>query len=235
MLKPPDFDPGKKHPVLIYVYGGPGSQTVTNTWGRSQTVWFQMLAQQGYIVVSVDPRGTQLRGEEFKKMTYLQLGKYETTDMIESAKYLGSLPYIDKDRIGVFGWSYGGYMALLCMTKGSDYFRTGIAVAPVSSWRFYDNIYTERFMRTPDENSEGYDENSPINFAGLLKGKLLIVHGSGDDNVHVENSIAMIDALVDSKKQFDLMIYPNRDHGIYGGNTRIHLFKLMTDYLTNNL
>lgn len=235
MLKPPDFDPGKKHPVLIYVYGGPGSQTVTNTWGRSQTVWFQMLAQQGYIVVSVDPRGTQLRGEEFKKMTYLQLGKYETTDMIESAKYLGSLPYIDKDRIGVFGWSYGGYMALLCMTKGSDYFRTGIAVAPVSSWRFYDNIYTERFMRTPDENSEGYDENSPINFAGLLKGKLLIVHGSGDDNVHVENSIAMIDALVDSKKQFDLMIYPNRDHGIYGGNTRMHLFKLMTDYLTNNL
>ncbi len=235
MLKPPDFDPQKKYPVLMYVYAGPGSQTVTNTWGRSQAVWFQMLAQQGYIVVSVDTRGTQARGEEFKKMTYLQLGKYETLDMTESAKYLGSLPYVDKSRIGVFGWSYGGYMALLCMTKGSDFFSAGIAVASVTSWRFYDNIYTERFMRTPKENPQGYDDHSPINFTDMLKGKLLLVHGSADDNVHVENSIAMADALIESKKQFEMMIYPNRDHGIYGGNTRIHLFRTMTDFLKNNL
>lgn len=235
MIKPPDFDPTQKHPVLIYVYGGPGSQTVQNTWGRAQSAWFQMLAQMGYIIVSVDNRGTGARGEEFKKMTYLQLGKFEILDYIESAKYLGSLPYADSKRIGIFGWSYGGYMALLCMTKGSDYFSTGIAVAPVASWKHYDNIYTERFMRTPQENPEGYNDNSPINFADSYKGKLLIVHGTADDNVHVENSVDMIDALIKSKKQFEMLLYPNRDHGIYGGNTRSHLFQKMTDFLEKNL
>jgi dipeptidyl-peptidase 4 len=235
MIKPPDFDPNKKYPVFMYVYGGPGSQSVTNSWGRGQTGWFQMLAQMGYIIVSVDNRGTGGRGEEFKKMTYLQLGKYETIDQIEAAKYLSSLPYVDSSSIGIFGWSYGGYMTLLCMTKGSEYFSAGIAVASVTSWRYYDNIYTERFMRTPQENPGGYDDNSPINFADLLNGSLLLVHGTADDNVHVQNSIEMIDALVKADKQFDLMLYPDRDHGIYGGNTRLHLFKMMTEFLQKNL
>jgi dipeptidyl-peptidase 4 len=235
MIKPHDFDPNQKYPVFIYVYGGPGSQTVLNTWGRATHLWFQMLAQKGYIIVSVDNRGTGARGEEFKKMTYLQLGKYETIDQIETAKYLANLPFVDQNRIGIYGWSYGGYMALLCLTKGSEYFNTGIAVAPVTSWRYYDNIYTERYMRTPQENPEGYDDNSPINFTDQLKGSLLLVHGTGDDNVHVENSIEMIDALVKSNKQFDLMLYPNRDHGIYGGNTRLHLFQMMTDFILKNL
>lgn len=235
MIKPPDFDPTKKYPVFMYVYGGPGSQAVTNSWGRGQTGWFQMLAQMGIIVVSVDNRGTGGRGEEFKKMTYLQLGKYETIDQIEAAKYLSSLPYVDGSRIGMFGWSYGGYLTLLCMTKGSDYFSTGIAVAPVSSWRYYDNIYTERYMRTPLENPGGYDDNSPINFADQLKGRLLLIHGTADDNVHIQNTIEMINALVKADKQFDLMLYPDRDHGIYGGNTRLHLFRLMTEFLEKNL
>jgi dipeptidyl-peptidase 4 len=235
MIKPPDFDPTKKYPVFMYVYGGPGSQAVTNSWGRGQTGWFQMLAQMGIIVVSVDNRGTGGRGEEFKKMTYLQLGKYETIDQIEAAKYLSSLSYVDSARIGIFGWSYGGYLALLCMTKGSDYFSAGIAVAPVTSWRYYDNIYTERYMRTPQENPVGYDDNSPINFTDQLKGRLLLVHGTADDNVHVENSVEMIDALIKSNKQFDMIFYPNRDHGIYGGNSRLHLFQMMTDFIKKNL
>ena len=235
MIKPPDFDPKKKYPVFMYVYGGPGSQAVTNSWGRGQTGWFQMLAQMGIIVVSVDNRGTGARGEEFKKMTYLQLGKYETIDQIVAAKYLSSLPYVDSARIGIFGWSYGGYLALLCMTKGSDYFSAGIAVAPVTSWHYYDNIYTERYMRTPQENPEGYDNNSPINFTDQLKGRLLLVHGTADDNVHVDNSVEMIDALIKSNKQFDMMFYPNRDHGIYGGNSRLHLFQMMTDFIKKNL
>lgn len=235
MIKPPDFDPNRKYPVMFYVYGGPGSQTVLNIWGRTQTGWFQMLAQMGYIIVSVDNRGTGARGEEFKKMTYLQLGKYETIDQIEAAKYLSSLPYVDKSRIGIFGWSYGGYMALMCLTKGSEYFNAGIAVAPVTSWEYYDNIYTERYMRTPAENPHGYFDNSPLNFADLLKGKLLLIHGSSDDNVHVENTIDMADALIKADKQFELMIYPNRNHGIYGGNTRLHLYRLMTNFLQKNL
>lgn len=235
MIKPADFNPELKYPVLFYVYGGPGSQTVLNIWGRTQTGWFQMLSQMGYLIVSVDNRGTGARGEDFKKMTYLELGKYESKDQIEAARYLCGLPYVDSSRIGIFGWSYGGYMALMCMTKGSDYFSTGIAVAPVTSWRYYDNIYTERYMRTPTDNQQGYDDNSPLNFADLLKGKLLLIHGSSDDNVHVENTMDMVDALVKADKQFDLMIYPNRDHGIYGGNTRLHLYKLMTDFLEKNL
>ncbi len=235
IMKPHNFDPQKKYPVLMYVYGGPGSQTVRNGWGGTTALWFHLLTQKGFIVVSVDNRGTGFRGEEFKKMTYLQLGKYETQDQIEVARYLANLPYIDENRIGIYGWSYGGYMALLCMTKGADVFRAGIAVAPVSSWRYYDNIYTERFMRTPQENQEGYDQNSPVSFASALKGKLLIAHGTGDDNVHVENSIEMIDALIKQNKQFEMMLYPNRDHGISGGNTRLHLFGLMTDFLLREL
>ena len=235
MIKPPGFDPAKKYPVFMYVYGGPNSQTVENRWGGSTDMWFQMLAQKGYIIVSVDNRGTGARGEEFRKMTYLQLGKYETIDQIEAAKYLGKLDYVDKSRIGIYGWSYGGYVSSLCITKGAEYFKMAIAVAPVTNWRYYDNIYTERFMRTPRENGENYDNNSPINFVDKLKGKYLLVHGTGDDNVHVQNSMDMITALVKANKQFDLMLYPNKNHGIYGGNTRYHLFKKMTDFVLENL
>lgn len=235
MIKPWNFDPQKKYPVLMYVYGGPGSQTVQNSWGGGN-LWYQYLSSQGMIIVSVDNRGTGARGEEFKKMTYLQLGKYETIDQIEAAKYLGTLPYVDKDRIGIWGWSYGGYMSSLCLTKGADYFRAGIAVAPVTNWRYYDNIYTERYMRKPQDNAAGYDDNSPINHADKLKGKFLLVHGTADDNVHVQNSIDFISALVSANKDFDMMVYPNSNHGIYTGrNTTLHLYTRLSDFLIENL
>ncbi|MCD4772671.1 MAG: S9 family peptidase [Bacteroidales bacterium] len=234
-ILPPDFDNTKEYPVLFTIYGGPGSQTVQNSWGRGN-LWEQMLAQKGIIVVSVDNRGTGARGEEFKKMTYLQLGKYETIDQIEAAKYLSSLDYVDANKIGIFGWSYGGYMAALCMTKGAEYFNTGIAVAPVTNWRYYDNIYTERFMRTPQENPDGYDDNSPINHVDKLKGNFLLIHGTADDNVHIQNSIDLVTALVAANKQFEMQFYPNSNHGIYTGrNTRMHLYTKMTEFLIKNL
>jgi dipeptidyl-peptidase 4 len=234
MMKPVDFDPAKRYPVLMYVYGGPGSQTVTNGWSY-QNLWFYHLTQLGYIVVSVDNRGTGHRGEEFKKCTYLQLGNLETVDQIEGAKFFAGLPYVDESRIGIWGWSYGGYMSTLAMTKGADYFKAGIAVAPVTNWRYYDNIYTERFMRTPKENGENYDSNSPINHVKKLKGSYLLVHGSTDDNVHVQNAYDLVSALVNADKQFEMFIYPNRNHGIFGGNTRNHLYRMMTDFLLENL
>jgi len=232
VIYPADFDKTKKYPVLITQYSGPNSQQVLDNWSFD---WDNMMAQKGYLVVSVDPRGTGARGEAFRKITYLQLGKYETLDLIESAKYLGTLPHVDASRIGIWGWSYGGYMSLSCMTKGADYFKTGIAVAPVTNWRYYDNIYTERYMRKPQDNATGYDENSPINFAKNLKGNLLIVHGTADDNVHLQNSMEFIEALVQADKQFDMQIYTNRNHSIYGGKTRHHLYTLMTNYLLENL
>lgn len=235
IMKPANFDSTKKYPVLMYVYGGPGAQTVNNSWERADFSWYQMLTQKGYIVVSVENRGTGARGEAFKKATYMQLGKLETEDQISGADFLGNLSYVDKDRIGIFGWSYGGYMSALCMTKGNAFFKAGIAVAPVTNWRYYDNIYTERYMRKPQDNASGYDDNSPINHVNKLKGKFLLVHGSGDDNVHVQNSMDLITALVNANKQFDLMIYPNKNHGIYGGNTRLHLYKKMTDFILQNL
>jgi dipeptidyl-peptidase 4 len=235
MIKPADFDKDKEYPVFMYVYGGPGAQTVENSWGWFNYSWHQMLAQNGYIVVSVDGRGTGARGEEFKKCTYQELGNLETIDMIETAKYLGGLEYVDKERIGIWGWSYGGYMTTLCMTKGADYFSTGIAVAPVTNWRYYDNIYTERFMRTPQENANGYDDNSPINHVKKLKGNYLLVHGTGDDNVHVQNSYDLVSALVNANKQFEMQFYPNKNHSIYGGYTRYHLYKRMTEFIYENL
>lgn len=234
MIKPPNFKSRKEHPVLMYVYGGPGHQTVLNSWDRNMA-WWQMLAQKGYIVVSVDNRGTGARGKEFRQVTYGQLGKYETIDQIEAAKYLGSLRYVDENRIGVFGWSYGGYMAALCMTIGAEFFKLGIAVAPVSNWRHYDTIYTERYNGLPQDNPEGYDDNSPINHVEKLKGEFLLVHGTGDDNVHVENSIDLANELINANKQFDLMIYPNRNHGIHGGYTRLHLYNMMTNFIVNKL
>jgi len=236
MIKPLDFDSTRRYPVLMYLYGGPGSQTVTNSWGWFNLIWFEMLAQKGIIVVSVDNRGTGARGEEFKKSTYLQLGKLETIDQINANKYLGSLPYIDSRRIGIFGWSYGGYMSTLCMTKGAAFFKTGIAVAPVTNWRYYDNIYTERFMRTPQENGDGYDSNSPISHTAKLKGNYLLMHGTADDNVHVQNSMDLITSLLKNNKQFDMQFYPNSDHSIYYGRyDHFHVYRKMTDYLLKNL
>lgn len=235
MIKPKNFDASKKYPVYLYVYGGPGKNEVEDEFGGANYFWHQLLAQKGYIVMCVDPRGTMFRGEKFKKCTYLQLGKLETIDCIETAKWLGKQSYVDKSRIGIQGWSYGGYMTLLCLTKGADYFKAGISVAPVTNWRYYDNIYTERFMRTPQENAKGYDDNSPINHTKKLKGKLLLVHGSGDDNVHYQNSMEMVTSLVKAGKQFDFFVYPNKNHGIYGGNTRLHLFTKMTDFILQNL
>ncbi|MDC3210023.1 S9 family peptidase [Saprospiraceae bacterium] len=235
MLKPADFDPDKKYPVFMYVYGGPGSQTVTDSWGGFNNWWYQMLAQNGYIVVSVDNRGSGARGQEFKKMTYLELGKYETMDQISAAKYLGNQSYIDAERIGIFGWSYGGYMSSLCLFKGADVFKSAIAVAPVTNWKWYDTIYTERYMRTEKENESGYKDNSPVNFTDLMKGKYLLVHGVADDNVHFQNTAEMVNALIRSNKQFDTYFYPNRNHGIFGGTTRLHLYNKMTDFIYENL
>lgn len=236
IIKPEKMESGKKYPLLFYVYGGPGSQEVLNSQSRaSDYMWFRMLAQKGYVVACVDGRGTGMRGEKFKKCTYMELGKYETEDQIEAAKYFGSLSFIDKNRIGIFGWSYGGYMSSLCITKGADYYKAAIAVAPVTNWRYYDNVYTERFMRTPQENAEGYDTNSPINHVEKLKGNYLLIHGTADDNVHYQNSMDLITALVKANKQFEHFAYPNKDHGIYGGNTRLHLYTLMTDFILRKL
>ncbi len=235
IIKPPHFNPNKKYPVLMYVYGGPGIQTVNNSWGWSNYFWFQMLAEKGIIVISVDNRGTGARGELFKKMTYLQLGKYEIADQIEAARLIGKFPYVDSTRIGIFGWSYGGFMASLAITRGADVFSTAVAVAPVTNWRYYDNIYTERYMRTPKENPEGYDANSPLKYVNDIKGHYLLVFGSGDDNVHPINSMRMISALVSANKQFNLMVYPNKNHSIYGGNTRYHLYTKMTDFILKYL
>ncbi len=234
-ILPPDFDENKKYPVLLTIYGGPGSQEVTNSWGYFDYFWHQMLAENGIIVMSVDNRGTGARGELFKKMTQKELGKYETLDYIEVAKFMGSLPYVDKQKIAIFGWSYGGFMASNALFQGGDYFSTAIAVAPVTNWRYYDNIYTERFMVKPQDNAEGYDKNSPINHVNELKGNYLLIHGSADDNVHFQNTMDLISALVAADKQFDLMVYPNKNHGIYGGNTRFHLYKKMTNFLYEHL
>lgn len=235
MIKPKDFDASKKYPVYLTFYSGPGHNEVTDSWDGPEYGWHQLLAQKGYIVFCVDTRGTMYRGEKFKKMTYLQLGKYETEDLIETAKWLGKQSYVDAGRIGAQGWSYGGYMTLLCMTKGADYFKAGISVAPVTNWRYYDNIYTERFMRKPQDNAKGYDDNSPINHVAKLKGKLLLIHGSADDNVHVQNTMEITNAFVKVNKQFDLFIYPNKNHGIYGGLTRFHLYTKMLNFVEANL
>jgi dipeptidyl-peptidase 4 len=234
-MMPANMDPNKKYPVLVAIYGGPGSNTVADAWGGRNYLWYQLLCQQGYIVVSCDPRGTQYRGRAFKHSTYMNLGKNETEDFIDLAKHLGTWSNVDASRIGIQGWSYGGYMTSLCMTKGADQYRAGIAVAPVTNWKYYDSIYTERFLRTPQENEGGYENNSPINFVKNMKGAYLLVHGSADDNVHYQNTMDMITALVAANKQFDQFIYPNKNHGIYGGNTRLHLFTQMTNFLKENL
>ena len=235
MIKPKDFSPNKKYPVLMFQYSGPGSQQVSNAWDGRNTLWFNLLAQKGYIVLCVDGRGTGYRGTKYKKATYKNLGKYEIEDQIAAAQWIGSQSFVDAGRIGIFGWSFGGYMASLAMTKGADVFKVGIAVAPVTTWRYYDTIYTERYLQTPQENPQGYDENSPINFAGLMKGKYLLIHGTADDNVHYQNAVEMAEALIQKNKEFEFMTYPDKNHGIYGGNTRLHLYQKMTDFILNNL
>ncbi len=235
MIKPKNFDATKKYPVFMYQYSGPGSQQVDNTWNGYDDYWFMMLTQQNYIVVCVDGRGTGFRGAQFKKQTQKQLGRYEVEDQIDAAKTIGDYPYVDKSRIGIFGWSYGGFMASNCIFQGSDVFKMAIAVAPVTSWRYYDSIYTERYMQTPQENAAGYDDNSPITHVRKFKGKFLLIHGSADDNVHVQNSMKMIEALVQANKQFDWAIYPDKNHGIYGGMTRIQLYNKMTNFIKENL
>ncbi|MBT9392989.1 S9 family peptidase [Hymenobacter sp. NST-14] len=235
MLRPTNFDATKKYPVLMHVYGGPGSQTNADSWGGSNYLWHQLLTQNGYLVVIVDGRGTGARGSDFKKSTYANLGKLETIDQGEGAQYLATLPYVDKSRIGIWGWSFGGYMTTLALTKNADLFKMGIAVAPVTNWRYYDTVYTERFLKTPQQNPQGYDDNSPVQFADQLKGKLLLVHGTGDDNVHFQNSVAFVDAMVKANKDFQTLYYPNRNHGIYGGNTRLHLYRQMTNFVLQNL
>jgi len=235
IIKPPNFDKNKKYPLFMFLYGGPGSQQVLNKYGSSNFYWYQMLAQKGYVIACVDNRGTGGKGSEFKKMTYKELGKYETIDQIDAAKYFGNLEYIDKERIGIQGWSYGGYMSSLAITKGAETFKLAVAIAPVTNWRYYDNIYTERYMQTPQENASGYDDNSPINHVEKLKGKYLLVHGTADDNVHVQNTYEMTSALVRANKQFDLFVYPDKNHGIYGKNTRYHLYKKITNFILENL
>ena len=235
IMKPANFNSTKKYPVYMTLYGGPGHNEVVDAWDNSDYMFHQLLTQKGYIVACVEPRGTLYRGAAFKKSTYLQLGKLETEDLIASAKELQGYPYVDANRIGVMGWSYGGFMASLAITKGADVFKMAIAVAPVTNWRNYDNIYTERFMRTPKENADGYDANSPVNFVQLMKGKFLLIHGAADDNVHYQNSMELVNAMVKADKQFDLFVYPNRNHGIYGGNTRNHLFTMMLNFIEKNL
>lgn len=235
MIKPKNVGDGKEHPLLMHVYGGPGSQQVLDNWRGANMAWFQMLVQQGFVVAVVDNRGTGARGELMKKQTYLTLGKQETEDQISAAKWLGAKSFIDADKIGIFGWSYGGFMALHCILQGSEVFAAAVSVAPVTNWKWYDTIYTERYMRTYAENKEGYDENSPIHYADRLKGDLLLVHGMGDDNVHFQHTAEMANALIENNKQFDTYFYPNRNHGIYGGVTRLHLYTKMTNFLVESI
>ncbi len=235
MMKPTNFQSRERYPVLMTQYSGPNSNEVNDSWGGRNDLWHAMMAQKGYIIVCVDGRGTGHRGREFRHVTYGQLGKYEAEDQIAAARWLCEQPWVDKERIGIWGWSYGGYMSSLCITKGADIFKAAIAVAPVSNWRFYDTIYTERFMGLPKDNADGYDDNSPINHVDKLKGNYLLVHGMADDNVHFQNATEMINALVKANKQFDQFAYPDRNHGIYGGNTRLHLFEMMTEWVEENL
>ena len=238
MMKPPDFDPSKKYPVRVYVYGGPGSQTVVNAWdtnARRRQLWHEMMTQRGYIIFSVDNRGTGARGRDWMHVVYWELGTFEVQDQLASVEYLRTLPYVDSARIGIWGWSYGGYLASLCLLKGPDYFTIGLAVAPPTDWRNHDTIYTERYMGKPQDNPEGYVISSTLTYVNNLTGRFLLVHGSSDDNVHLSNTMQLAYALQNARKPFDLMIYPRKAHHIEGEDTRIHLFTLMTQYITENL
>jgi len=239
MVKPADFNPSKQYPVIMYQYGGPGNQQVLNQWGVGMSgngaLLEQYLCQQGYICVCVDNRGTGGRGAEFEKCTYLRLGELESRDQAETAIWLGQQTYVDKNRIGIWGWSYGGWNTLMSMSEGRPVFKAGVAIAPPTNWRFYDTIYTERYMRTPQENPKGYDEVNPIARAGQLHGALLICHGLADDNVHYQNSAEYVEALVQADKDFRQLVYTNRNHSIFGGNTRRHLYRQAINHFNAEL
>ena len=237
LIKPSNFDSSKQYPLFFYVYGGPGNQQVTNSYGYSDYYWFHMLAEQGYVVACFDGRGTGGRGAQFKKQTYRDMGRMECEDAIEAAVWFGNQKWIDSERIGIFGWSFGGYLSTLAILKGNDVFKSAIAVAPVMNWRYYDNIYTERYLGLPQDNAHGYDDNSPLNFADRLQGNYLLIHGTGDDNVHFQNSAEMVDQLENAGKQFDFRIYPNKNHSIYDatGQTRLNLYQLMTQFILEKL
>ena len=239
MIKPADFNESKKYPVLLYQYSGPGSQEVVDKWGiggdRGGIGWDAYMASKGYVIVCVDGRGTGGRGAEFAKCTYLNLGVKEAQDQVETAKHMAAQPYVDKSRIGIWGWSFGGYMTIMSMSEGTPIFKAGAAVAAVTDWRFYDTVYVERFMRTPQQNAEGYKAGSAFTRAANLNGRLLLVHGMADDNVHFQNCAEYSECLVQADKQFDMQVYTNRNHGIYGGNTRYHLFTRLTEFFLNNL
>ncbi len=239
MIKPADFNESKKYPVLLYQYSGPGSQEVVDKWGiggdRGGIGWDAYMASKGYVIVCVDGRGTGGRGAEFAKCTYLNLGVKEAQDQVETAKHMAAQPYVDKSRIGIWGWSFGGYMTIMSMSEGTPVFKAGAAVAAVTDWRFYDTVYVERFMRTPQQNAEGYKAGSAFTRAANLNGRLLLVHGMADDNVHFQNCAEYSECLVQANKQFDMQVYTNRNHGIYGGNTRYHLFTRLTEFFLNNL
>ncbi len=238
MVKPKDFDANKKYPVIMHQYSGPGSQQVTNSWSAGSMgqggAFDSYLAQEGFIVVSVDGRGTGGRGSEFEKCTYLNLGNLESKDQVETALYVGSLPYVDKDRIGIWGWSYGGFNTLMSMSEGRGVFRAGVAIAPPTNWKYYDSVYTERYMRTPKENPDGYATN-PIERASKLHGALLICHGTADDNVHPQNTYEYSEALVQADKDFRELFYTNRNHSIFGGNTRNHLLRQVAQFFKTEL
>jgi dipeptidyl-peptidase-4 len=235
IMKPVDFNPGRKYPLFFTNYGGPGSQTVLDSWGGSNYLWNLLLTQKGYLVASVDNRGTGMRGRDWRKIVYRRLGVIETRDQAAAARAMGRWPYVDSTRIGVFGWSYGGFMSLNGLFQAPDVYSMAIAVAPVTHWKFYDNIYTERYNGLPQDNKTGYDAGSPLSYVDRLRGRLLLVHGTGDDNVHYQNSEALINALVQADKQFELMSYPNRNHGIFGGNTTLHLRQMLTDFIDRTL
>jgi dipeptidyl-peptidase 4 len=232
MIKPSGFDPSKKYPVVMTQYGGPNSQEVADSWRFD---WHNFLAEKGFIIVCVDPRGTAARGETFRKCTYMQLGQLEADDLVEAAKYLATLPFCDEKNIGIWGWSHGGFMTAMCMERGGSIFKAGVAVAPVTNWRFYDSVYTERYMRKPQENTDGYKDSSPINYPEGIKGSLLLVHGTADDNVHTQNTYEFAEALVQAGVQFDMQLYTNRNHSIYGGNTRMHLYTKILNYFETHL
>lgn len=239
MMKPANFDPNKKYPVIMHQYSGPGSQQVLDKWGIGSFgdggMFEAYMCDKGYIMVCVDGRGTGGRGAAFEKCTYLFLGVKESEDQVETARYLGTLPYVDGSRIGIWGWSFGGYNTLMSMSDGSGAFKAGVAIAAPSDWRFYDTVYTERFMRTPKENGDGYNAGSAISRASKLQGKLLLIHGTADDNVHYQNAAEYSEALVQANKQFDMQVYTNRNHSIFGGNTRNHLMNRVANFFLENL
>jgi dipeptidyl-peptidase-4 len=235
MIKPPNFDPQRKYPVLVHQYGGPHGQVVRNAWGGTNFLWHQMMAQKGFIVFALDNRGMAGRGHAFETHIHKRFGEVELADQLAGVEYLKSLPYVDGSRIGIWGWSYGGYMTLYALFNAPDTFKAGFAGAPVTDWRQYDTIYTERYMKRPQDNPDGYKRSSPVNQAGQLKGKLLIAHGTGDDNVHYANTVALTEQLIRNGKYAEILVYPGRGHGISDPRARIHLFRRVTQFFLDNL